>query len=50
MRERLVERAIRQYGAMIPTVDVAKVLKLRKAESEKPANAQSRYQVEVVRR
>jgi hypothetical protein len=33
MRERLVERAIRQYGAMIPTVDVAKVLKLRKAES-----------------
>jgi hypothetical protein len=51
MRERLVERAIRQYGAMIPTVDVAKVLKLRKAESEKPANAQSKYQVvEVVRR
>lgn len=50
MREMLVERAIRQYGAMIPTVDVAKVLKLRKAESEKPANAQSRYQVEVVRR
>jgi hypothetical protein len=50
MREMLVERAIRQYGAMIPTVDVAKVLKLRKTESEKPANAQSRYQVEVVRR
>jgi hypothetical protein len=50
MREKLVERAIRQYGAMIPTVDVTKVLKLRKTEAEKPANAQSRYQVEVVRR
>jgi hypothetical protein len=50
MREMLVERAIRQYGAMIPTVDVAKVLQLRKTDSEKPANAQSRYQVEVVRR
>jgi hypothetical protein len=41
MRERLVERAIRQYGAMIPTVDVAKVLKLRKAESSNPSPTQS---------
>jgi hypothetical protein len=38
MREMLVERAIRQYGAMIPSVDVSRVLELRrKGTKESPS-------------